>query len=290
MTREDGGIKYYGMWFGGFNRLPSQLALTSVEKGSDAPSINKSLGWKTMFETFKSVYSIPGMITEKDSLFNGNNRFVKDKNVAIFPDILLSNALMASLKEGGTQWDIASFPVFPDKPKTGIGTFAGGFVIPEGAKNKEESFKAILALLSENLEKKRTMYLTKQEAQDYLNVGYKCINDLLSKEVITFSNDVHKNLIKKETLDQLLFNLNLVTFGKAIPSIFGVTDGDVVKFILSKEIIPRGKSTRRGLKSLLFDRNEVSEFFNNQVKKSIGELHSTADVASILKVKTTTID
>ncbi|MDF2647999.1 MAG: hypothetical protein K0Q73_3804, partial [Paenibacillus sp.] len=32
------------------------------------------------------------------------------------------------------------------------------------------------------------------------------------------------------------------------------------------------------------------EFFNNQVKKSIGELHSTADVASILKVKTTTID
>jgi hypothetical protein len=150
------------------------------------------------------------------------------------------------------------------------------------------------------LEKKRTMYLTKQEAQEYLNVGYKCITDLLSKEVITFSNDVHKNLIKKETLDQLLINLensivvkedvSLVTFDKAIPSIFRVTDGDVVKFILSKEIIPRGKSTRRGIKSLLFDRNEVCEFFNNQIKKSIGELHSTADVASILKVKTTTID
>ncbi|GKS14873.1 hypothetical protein YDYSY3_58730 [Paenibacillus chitinolyticus] len=150
------------------------------------------------------------------------------------------------------------------------------------------------------LEKKRKMYLTKQEAQDYLNVGYKCITDLLSKEVITFSNDVHKNMIEKKMLDQLLINLvnsivvkedvNLVTFDKASPSILGVTDGDVVKFVLSGEIIPRGKSTRRGIKSLLFDRNEVSEFFNNQAKKSIGELHSTADVARILKVKKTTID
>lgn len=150
------------------------------------------------------------------------------------------------------------------------------------------------------LEKKRTMYLTKQEAQDYLNVGYKCITDLLSKGVITFSNDVHNNLIKKETLDQLLINLensivvkvdvNLVTFGNAIPTIFGFSDGDMVKFILSKEIIPRGKSNNRGLKSLLFDRNEVSEFFYNHAKKSIGGLLSTADVASILKVKTTTID
>lgn len=113
------------------------------------------------------------------------------------------------------------------------------------------------------LEKKRRMYLTKQEAIDYLNVGHKCITDLLNKEIITFSNDVHKNLLEKEMLDQLLINLDnsivvkdaveLVTFDKAIPPIFGVTDGDVVKFILSREIIPRGKSTRRGMKSLLFE-------------------------------------
>ncbi|WP_040951537.1 TniQ family protein [Gorillibacterium massiliense] len=150
------------------------------------------------------------------------------------------------------------------------------------------------------LEKKRMMYLTKQEAQDYLNVGYKCITDLLNKGIITFSNDVHKNMIEKDMLDQLSINLensivvkedaDLVTFDKAIPQIYGFTDGDVVKFILSREITPRGKSTRRGIKSLLFDRNEVSEFLNHQSKNVIGNLLLTADVARILKVKTTTID
>lgn len=149
LTAQKDGIQYLGLQLGAFNRLPSQLSLSYVDGRTDKTAIQND-GWRKVFETWKAIHDIPGNRTpEPKSLYSGRNRFVQDKTVALFPDIAMPEGNLLDFEKTGGEWDIASFPVFGDRPKTGVGVFANGMVIPRTGKNKEAAFRVIAHLLSE---------------------------------------------------------------------------------------------------------------------------------------------
>lgn len=148
LTVQKDGIQYLGLQMGAFNRLPSQLSLAYVDGQSDKATI-QGAGWRNVFEMWKAIHDIPGNRTpEAKNLFSGRNRFVQDKTVAIFPDIAMPEGNLIDFEKSGGKWDIASFPVFKERAKTGVGVFANGMVIPRTSKHKEDAFRVITALLS----------------------------------------------------------------------------------------------------------------------------------------------
>ncbi|MEF3312642.1 extracellular solute-binding protein [Paenibacillus sp. GYB004] len=148
--------RYYGLQMGYFNRLQTQLSLPFTDPATGKALIQQHEGWRSMFSVFQTIFSIPNNRPPAAGvLYHGLNRFTKDRNVAILPDIFIGQAMDQFNKEG-IGWDIASFPVFADKPKTGIGVFANGFVIPKTSKHKEEAFQAIAHLLSPEVQAEAT--------------------------------------------------------------------------------------------------------------------------------------
>ncbi|RKN78996.1 extracellular solute-binding protein [Paenibacillus ginsengarvi] len=148
--------RYYGLQMGYFNRVQTQLSLPFADPATGKAQIQQQPGWRSMFSLFQTVFNIPNNRPPTAGvLYQGSNRFTKDRNVAIFPDIFIGQAMEPFNKEG-IGWDIASFPVFADKPKTGIGVFANGFVIPKTSKHKEEAFQAIAHLLSPEVQAEST--------------------------------------------------------------------------------------------------------------------------------------
>lgn len=149
MTRAQNGVQYYGLQLGAFNRIPSQLSLSYVDKQSEK-AVVQTAGWIKAFETWKTVHEISGNkpANAKD-LYSGRNRFIKDKNVALFPDIAIPDGNLVEFEKSGGNWDIVSFPVFKDKPKVGTGVFANGMVIPKTGKYKDAAFLVISNLLSD---------------------------------------------------------------------------------------------------------------------------------------------
>lgn len=153
LTTTRDGTSYYGLQMGIFNRLPSQLSLTYVD-----PATNKALiqseGWRKVFRTFKEVHDIPGNRSSKTSdLLQGRNRFVKEMNIAVVPDIALSDELIMEFEGKGGAWDIASFPSFRENPKVGTGVYASGLFLPKGGKNMDISFQVIANLVSEDAQR-----------------------------------------------------------------------------------------------------------------------------------------
>ncbi|TMV43730.1 extracellular solute-binding protein [Paenibacillus mesophilus] len=150
LTVQKDGVQYLGLQMGAFNRLPSQLSLPYVDAGSNKATI-QSDGWRNVFETWKTIHDIPGNRTpEAKNLYSGRNRFVQDKNVAMFPDIAMPEGNLTDYEKTGGKWDIASFPAFKDKAKVGVGVFANGMVIPKTGKNKDAAFRVIANLLSDD--------------------------------------------------------------------------------------------------------------------------------------------
>lgn len=155
LTVTEKDVRYYGLQMGFFNRLQSQLSIPYVDPVSGKAAIQNP-GWNKMFTTFETIFKIPNNRPPSAGvLYHGQNRFTKDKNVAILPDIFINQGVEQFNKEG-IGWDIASFPVFQDNPKTGIGVFANGFVIPKTSKQKEEAFQVIAHLLSPEVQTEAT--------------------------------------------------------------------------------------------------------------------------------------
>lgn len=153
LTTTRDGISYHGLQMGIFNRIPSQLSLAYVDPKTNTALIQNE-GWRKMFQTFKEIHDIPGNLTPKTGdLLQGRNRFVKDMNIAIMPDIQLSEEMLSEFVTKGGEWDIASFPTFRENPQVGTGVYASGLFLPKGGKNMDIAFQVIANLLSEEVQR-----------------------------------------------------------------------------------------------------------------------------------------
>lgn len=151
LTRVDGGQQYRGFDFGptfffGFN----QLSLPYVDPKSAQAAVNTEQ-WKHIFETYGKFYRIPG---NEYNAQRTENDFHVSRTLAMRAGTTLFPALLELEKKGQPMnFDIVSFPTFPEAPKTGLQTVTAGFGIPPQSKHKDQAMQIISLMLSEEVQK-----------------------------------------------------------------------------------------------------------------------------------------
>ncbi|WP_176705941.1 ABC transporter substrate-binding protein [Paenibacillus hemerocallicola] len=153
MTRTDGGVKYRGFDFVADFQIPyNQLSLPFIDNKTDKANVQTD-GWKTLFAAMKKFYDIDG--NNPGALPNVFNPFLKDKTVAMFavPNIL--SPLIEST-QNGLDWDMVTLPTFASGPKTGIQPVVSGLYVSKTSQNKNEAFKVVAHLLSEEIQTERS--------------------------------------------------------------------------------------------------------------------------------------
>jgi multiple sugar transport system substrate-binding protein len=152
LSRTDGGVDYRGLTAGTIvNRMQLQLALPYVDQKTGKSVIGTKDGWKRLFQTWKSIFEIPGNYPKGANFSNGVNDFIKTKNLAMFPHFLflVEDPNFDAAVKAGFKWGATTWPSFKDNPGVGVGGISGGFMISKTNKYPEYAFQVMMTMLSD---------------------------------------------------------------------------------------------------------------------------------------------
>lgn len=146
-TRLDDGVQYQGFAYIGANPVyKDQLALPFVDPVTNKALINND-GWKRYLEVMGSFYKVQG----NELKGQPDNFFFKEQTMAMrtgpSPLELLPDAIA-----NGLNWDAVSFPMFPGAEQIGSQMNAPFYAIPPDSPNRDEAFKVIAYLLSDEVQ------------------------------------------------------------------------------------------------------------------------------------------
>ncbi|RKN86075.1 ABC transporter substrate-binding protein [Paenibacillus ginsengarvi] len=148
VTRQDSGVQYRGMEPDYVYRVASALALPIIDDKTSKASINTT-PWRNVFETVKNIYDIPGN-SKLQYAGTGQDAFVKDKTIAMLPSL----NLLAKLSQAkDLNWDMVTYPSFPEAPATGTAIDEHFMLITTNSKYKDEALKVIMTITSDEVQK-----------------------------------------------------------------------------------------------------------------------------------------
>ncbi|GAA3403186.1 ABC transporter substrate-binding protein [Paenibacillus hodogayensis] len=151
MSRVDGGEQYHGLTLSmSHSMLLNQLSLPYIDATTQKVNFDSDT-FKKLFDTWTSMYQIPGNEVDKKTVDFGSqvNMFDKDKKAAMFMGL---SALGPSRFKEAVNWDVASYPVFADKPGVGPQPYPSYFYVTNTSKYKEQAFEVIAYLASEEFQ------------------------------------------------------------------------------------------------------------------------------------------
>ncbi|MEF3304570.1 ABC transporter substrate-binding protein [Paenibacillus sp. GYB003] len=138
------GAPYKGL-LAGFNEMRFQLSLPLVDPATKQAAV-ASEPWKKVFETaYRALKASP----ESDRPAS----FGTDRNVAMWAAKNRNNTLKEP-SEAGLQWDVVQFPGFAEKPGIGSQVDAHVVYMSPTSKHKEEAFRVIETLTSDEAQRK----------------------------------------------------------------------------------------------------------------------------------------
>jgi multiple sugar transport system substrate-binding protein len=149
VTRSEGGTAYRGLdVLRDFNINNTQLSLPFVDQKTTKGSINTD-GWKRYFTMMKSLYDIQGNTPQKQL---GNfEEFAKGQKLAMFVG-RMENITQLVAESGDLNWDMVTVPTYKELPKIGTQVNAPFYAIPPTSTQKDEAFKVIAYLLSDEIQ------------------------------------------------------------------------------------------------------------------------------------------
>lgn len=155
MTRQEGGIQYYGFLMRPIanNLVLSSYSQTVVDPKTHQATINND-GWKTAFQNYLRFYEIPGYNANPDLMTSAKpfDLFTKDQTLAIF-----SQGNSDYPKNGATvNWDAVTYPTDKTKPGVGPQPQPVYFLIPSSSKHKDEAFLALEVLTSDEVQMEKS--------------------------------------------------------------------------------------------------------------------------------------
>jgi multiple sugar transport system substrate-binding protein len=154
LTRNDGGVQYYGLHPGNILNLGYMLSQPLVNPKSNVATLDTD-GWKKSFGLLKEVFDIPGNRPEQKDFGNGRNMFLKDRNLAMLAD--WGNGLLGQarqLNDGGGNWDMVTIPNVAGR--TGIGRNVDFHIVmvSSQSKHKPEATQVLSVLTSKDVQSK----------------------------------------------------------------------------------------------------------------------------------------
>ncbi|WP_218103841.1 ABC transporter substrate-binding protein [Paenibacillus hemerocallicola] len=150
LTRSDGGVNYTG--FGssyGHLAFMNQQSIPLIKTETKKAAFDTDERWKSFVDNLARFYKLPGYSHIKNNQIsepNERNRFFKDRTVGMF---LALTALHNAKEIGDMNWDLASFPVYKDKPDTGPQAYPTYFYVTSMSKHKDQAFEVIAYLTTE---------------------------------------------------------------------------------------------------------------------------------------------
>ncbi|TMV48610.1 extracellular solute-binding protein [Paenibacillus mesophilus] len=184
LTRNDGGVQYKGFDFApsiylGYNPLSASLVDSKTGKAAFQTD-----AWKKMFETFGKFIKIPG----NDTAGAGKelDDFTKTRTLAMRAGTTMLPQLLALEKEGKPlNFDLVSFPSFPETPKTSLQYLASTFAISSQSKSKNQAMDIIQIMLSDEVQKEGAgiLRLTALKSQDVRNSTGKDYPSIAGKNI-----------------------------------------------------------------------------------------------------------
>ncbi|MDF2724161.1 MAG: extracellular solute-binding protein family 1 [Paenibacillus sp.] len=150
MTRTDGGTQYRGFDFAPSNYLGyNQLSAPLVADAKAGKVSFTTDTWKKLFETYGKFVSIPGNgAVNKESDFLGTRTLAMRAGTTNFPQLL-------QLEKDGNplNFDIVTFPSFPEAPKTSLQYLASTFGISPTSKYKDQAMQFLKVMMSDTVQK-----------------------------------------------------------------------------------------------------------------------------------------
>lgn len=152
LSRMDGGTQYVGLGASyGHLSLLNQWSLKLVDPATNRTTIDKDERWKSFVDNLVRFYKISGVAQSAKTWSEPNerNRFIKDRTVAMF---LAQTAFFTETELTGLNWDLASYPVFKDKPGVGPQSYPISFYVTSQSDHKAQAFEVAAFLASEEFQ------------------------------------------------------------------------------------------------------------------------------------------
>jgi multiple sugar transport system substrate-binding protein len=151
LSRSTDGVQYKGLMFQDINNLASMLSLDYVDPKTGKAAVNND-GWKKGFELMRSIVTIPGNqpIKQEARFFDWKQEFATNKNVAMMAHISSLILNFSDLKD--LNWDMVTYPTFPEKPGTWGQPDGQAIMVVPGSKHKDAAFQVIETLLSDEVQ------------------------------------------------------------------------------------------------------------------------------------------
>jgi len=156
VTRSIGGVQYMGMQMShSFLLDANPLSLRILDPVTDMPLQNAEK-WKSLFENWKRFYEVPGNQLDDKSFHNGQNDFMKTRNVAMY----VANNLVIAIEQANDpsfNWDMVSMPTFKEAPGMATQMIAPLFMISPTVKNKDLAFRVVAEMFTESVQKESAL-------------------------------------------------------------------------------------------------------------------------------------
>lgn len=145
VSRIEGGTEYKGFMFQHQNLVwKNQLGLPFVDPKTNKAAINTS-EWKKWLDVMGGFYFLPN--NDYKSL-----TFYKEQTIAMWTGPNIVSSVVEAAASNGLNWDVTTLPQFADNPSGGTQMIAPFYAIPPTSKHKDEAFRLIAYLLSEEVQ------------------------------------------------------------------------------------------------------------------------------------------
>jgi multiple sugar transport system substrate-binding protein len=147
LARTDGSVTYTPLNAGSFTDLASPLQIVTVNPATLKVDIDNDRYRKAM-EVFKKITGLPG---NKNSFGNGQNKFYKDKTMAMEPDFNgLMDLIIESVKGGNSlNWDVTTYPGLEGAPNRSKEQIIQLFMVYSKTKYPDQAMQALNAITSD---------------------------------------------------------------------------------------------------------------------------------------------
>ncbi|MEF3313484.1 extracellular solute-binding protein [Paenibacillus sp. GYB004] len=147
VTRMDNGVQYKGFQFSHLNLVyKNQLALPFTDPKTNKAAFHTN-EWKNWLEQMTRFYKIDG----NQIIGPGDGVFIRRQELAMYTGPSLLDQLPAAV-EKGLEFDLATLPRFKDGSAVGSQMNAPFYAIPPSSSNKDEAFRVIAYLLSDEIQ------------------------------------------------------------------------------------------------------------------------------------------
>jgi multiple sugar transport system substrate-binding protein len=189
MTREDGGVQYYGTVISPSHlAMRNQLSLNIIDPKTNRSNLNHS-DWANFLNHVARFYTGYNWTNDEMQVGKQRDMFTKERRAAMWMPV---STMHTAEELKGMNWDLAEFPQLPEKPGVGPQAYPFYFFITATSKVAEDAFEVLKFLMTDEF------HMEKSKQGLFLSLlNNKAIHDAFGTEAEMYKGKNTKALFPK---------------------------------------------------------------------------------------------